>query len=131
MLSEDLKDGMTLRLARDVPNPHPDRRARYDWTKAPVFLAGMRFKVYEQHMTVDTRTVHWFVLSHNASTIAQASTIWFHILSNCEPDEQTIEDLIGARHNQSWAYKEVVTTLLADGRLTLDDVRTILDKAED
>lgn len=35
----------TYKLSRDVQNPHPDRRTRHDWRKAPIWKAGTEFVI--------------------------------------------------------------------------------------
>lgn len=37
------------KLSRDVGNPEPDRRQRYDWRKLPVWKAGWEFIVIEKN----------------------------------------------------------------------------------
>ena len=124
MITDDLRDGMILRLTQDVQNPKPDRRAKYDWTKQPVLKKGMRFTVWGQTTTAYNH--HWWLLkpATGGVSVYEHDPLFFHVLGDCEPVEESLEDLVAGQ--AGWAYEHIVTTLVASGRLTLDEVREMI-----
>lgn len=138
MNAADLLDGQVVRLSRDVPNPKPDRRHKHDSLALEKWKAGARF-VVRIDTSLSGRGIAYPVLrfqNNRYETFNQWSNpeAFRAIVEALEPAEETLDSLLtresyGWEHDQACA--EVLRVFLAQGRVTLEDVRLALEYASE
>lgn len=139
MNAADLQAGQVVRLSRDVTNPHPDRRRRYRRLSDEKWQAGTRFVVRMGKADVGPHALSYpclmFEGDHYTSFNQYSHAAAFAaIVEALEPAVETLDSLL-ARESYGWEHDqacvEVLRVFLAQGRVTLEDVRLALEYASE
>lgn len=120
-------DGGTFKLERDVKNPHPDKRAKYDRGKHPVWKAGTRYRVTNIHAvlygekkpeptTIQIRFLDGGGLSSNENEEGVKA-----LLENSVAFEDVA--LLLERNHFSNGGTLLLQRLVDAGKISLDDIR--------
>jgi len=129
---------MLLRLTTDVANPKPDRRKKYEYEARPVWKAGTLFIVREDHgfEIGEHRVGNYLYLTrpNRGDRFGPTSAGYAPLLQAAEEIAPTLGSVIDVSPwtgNFGPACQHVVEHLLKLKRISLDDVREMLEIEDD
>ena len=113
------RPGTVLRLVRDVVNPNPDRRQKYDWRADALWSAGTRFRVVRHGdpggAWVLVCGFRWNTLQRLAVGCIQARAI-IAAAEDVAPTTQEAFSFAGIE------YTEILGHLVDIGRLSIEEL---------
>jgi hypothetical protein len=119
-LRNSFKVGGIYLLVRDVKNPTPDRRQKYDWTAQPNWLAGTRFRIINVRINDDISLPAITTGKH------QVDRFFLHkapaeLLAALEETRPTVHEVL--RANDLEGFKdEILANLVSGGVVTIDQL---------
>ncbi len=119
MTLKELKDGSVYRLTRDVANPEPDRRMTRDWTRAPIWQAGI-LVCYSGRSYPQLRARGFY------DDLTPTHDGFAAFVAALEPAPRNFDNVMFGLHRGSrtmTAYG-ALRELVRQGRVTLDEVET-------
>lgn len=115
----------TYRLTREVANPEPDRRQRYDWRALVTMEKGTLFVVETRHPGVTV------IRRQNGSlSEPEGMPLFEAIAPYLEPVTERPTDLLARRGYVHNMRGHVLDRLFAAGKVTLADVESALNEIE-
>jgi hypothetical protein len=123
-------------LVKDVVNPAPDRRQKYDWRLLPLWTKGKRFIV--SHQTESHKAagqiVTWTVArvvpeTGGSHMLAGNGDERFNALVDAlAPADESVDSIMNDQRNYvNGGYEHVVKELVHSGKITLEDLRVARD----
>ncbi len=112
----------SYRLRADVTNRAPDRRTKHDWRLAPVFKAGDVFVVDAERNGL----VPCIRKLNGYRSISKGEPSYAALLEQLEPIVETATIMLG-RLGWSNLSGDILNRLVAEGTITLEQVKTALD----
>jgi hypothetical protein len=128
-LRDSFKLGAVYLLVRDVKNPTPDRRQKYDWTAQTNWLAGTRFRIVTEHIYegVKLLAITTGKYDHHRILLRKAPAELLAALEETTPSLHESLRLRGLHH-----YKdEALDNLVSSGIVTVEQVINAAQSAAD
>lgn len=126
MKTENLTDRFVMTLTRDITNPKPDRRMVRNFAALPVWKAGTRlmYRNINGHISIDNSKMYGSVSPRDPGFDA--------LLEACEPAPRTLENILYRAGESRYVTGpgDILETMLAVGKLTLDDIETVIGAYE-
>lgn len=125
----------TYRLRIDVENPKPDRRQRHDWRALVKWEKGMVFRVrFDPYLkSPDANDVDALELWHgrypHMSFSSWREGFWELLAPYLDRIDETPSQWMRREHgHDAGAPWGILDMLVAEGRLTLDDVKELTER---
>ncbi|WNM70246.1 hypothetical protein [Myxococcus phage Mx1] len=124
----------TYVLNKDVANPKPDRRLKYDWRRAAVWEKGQRFQVNTDSFDASGILITWTVITllGKYQPLRTDDDSIQELVANLSPipeKELSLEDVLVA--DGQGAANRALHLLVRAGKLTVADVAEALKSGED
>jgi hypothetical protein len=110
------------RLARDVKNPKPDRRAKLQWNAQEVIPKGLRL-LSDGYGRLEKVRGGTFEAVTNAVYITDETGLYGLLVANMVPDEETVGKILTLARVDCIDAAEVLAMLVEAGKLSVEDVK--------